>query len=530
MPISGDYTYSLSDGNATITSYNGLSGAKTIPSTLDGYPVVAISETLNDPDRGGYFTSVIIPGSITNIGSDAFNCDCVDGSVTFLGNAPTLGAGVNTLGGANVPVYYYEGATGFTDPWYGRNYVYVLSTVGYKYVDLSVDTGIGTKSGYDADNYAGFFDVFDETIYNNDNRMVFKGAIVSEYRLRGSRTVTATEVNDGVYNGFGSSFVAWDLSLYGPWRLIFSGDEVYINDMNDIKNGIIDNPNSGGYLTFIPEHERPLSFYNMYLKSACGIGLSSGHRIVNFKGCTIISDDSDPDPGNNYGIWFEGGEDELTITAYDTIFSSKIGLWLYDGNVSFSSDKCVIDKFYDNTPFGTNTNLQNIWTAPTWPSGNAAQSAFNEDLLSVGINTPPEPGTSPYTGYAIGLWGTSRTGIGAMDFNAVAPTAILNGTNDGHGTTIPTIPGVVVTVGVPYPISATADSGYVFDVWEADDNLVLIEDKDSASTNATVLDSMSVTVKATFKVDSVNPTDGHMAENELMFGSYLVPIQFGMNK
>ncbi len=67
----GYYTYSVSDGKATITDvYNKISGAVTIPSTLGGYPVVTI---------GSYafsgctlITSVVIPNSVTVIKDRGF--------------------------------------------------------------------------------------------------------------------------------------------------------------------------------------------------------------------------------------------------------------------------------------------------------------------------------------------------------------------------------------------------------------------------------------------------------------------------
>ena len=69
----GDYTYTVSNGVATITGYTGAGGAITIPSTLGGYPTEYIG------DYAFYFcsslTSVVIPDSVTTIGYSAF-CEC----------------------------------------------------------------------------------------------------------------------------------------------------------------------------------------------------------------------------------------------------------------------------------------------------------------------------------------------------------------------------------------------------------------------------------------------------------------------
>ena len=68
----GDYTYTVSDGQATITRYNGTGGAVVIPSTLGGYPVTAIGEFSFDTIPA--VTSVTIPDSVTSIGNSAFAC------------------------------------------------------------------------------------------------------------------------------------------------------------------------------------------------------------------------------------------------------------------------------------------------------------------------------------------------------------------------------------------------------------------------------------------------------------------------
>jgi hypothetical protein len=68
----GDYTYSVSNGEANITGYTGYGGAITIPSTLGGYPVVAIGDDAFDSQRGSLVTSVIMPDGVRYIGAYAF--------------------------------------------------------------------------------------------------------------------------------------------------------------------------------------------------------------------------------------------------------------------------------------------------------------------------------------------------------------------------------------------------------------------------------------------------------------------------
>ena len=70
----GYYTYTITDGEATITGVNtSISGDITIPATLGGYSVTAIGEWAFDGCDS--LTSVTIPDSVTTIGELAF-ADC----------------------------------------------------------------------------------------------------------------------------------------------------------------------------------------------------------------------------------------------------------------------------------------------------------------------------------------------------------------------------------------------------------------------------------------------------------------------
>ncbi|MBQ7504846.1 MAG: leucine-rich repeat domain-containing protein [Ruminococcus sp.] len=89
-PNTSIYSYSVSNGNATITGYSGSGGAVEIPSTLDGYPVTILgwASFLNNTS----LTSATVPDSVTIIGSSAFqNCTnltqiIIPNSVTSMGN------------------------------------------------------------------------------------------------------------------------------------------------------------------------------------------------------------------------------------------------------------------------------------------------------------------------------------------------------------------------------------------------------------------------------------------------------------
>jgi len=84
----GDYCYTETGGNATITGYVGAGGALTIPGTLDDFPVTAIGANAFD---GSSLSAVSLPNSVTTIGDLAF----FDNDISTL----TLGDSVTTIGG-----------------------------------------------------------------------------------------------------------------------------------------------------------------------------------------------------------------------------------------------------------------------------------------------------------------------------------------------------------------------------------------------------------------------------------------------
>ena len=87
---SGDWTYSVSDNQATITGYSGVGGAVEIPAVVNEISVVKVGNGWPPIFGSGNttVTSVTIPDSVTSIGSDAFyNCTNV-ASIT-IGNSVT---------------------------------------------------------------------------------------------------------------------------------------------------------------------------------------------------------------------------------------------------------------------------------------------------------------------------------------------------------------------------------------------------------------------------------------------------------
>jgi len=110
------YTYLITDGEVTITSYVGPGGAITIPSSINGLPVIRIGDWAFTDATG--LTCIMIPGGITSIGDWAFaGCANLTG-VYFQGNAPTLG--FNVFNNNSATIYYMPETTGWTNPFGGR--------------------------------------------------------------------------------------------------------------------------------------------------------------------------------------------------------------------------------------------------------------------------------------------------------------------------------------------------------------------------------------------------------------------------
>jgi len=113
----GPYTYTVSDGQATITDFDSTcSGNLSITNELGGCPVISIGD---DASRNRTaLTDVTIPDSVTNIGSCAF-AGCTNlTTILFTSNAPTIQD--NSFDDTPAILYYLSETTGWSETVAGR--------------------------------------------------------------------------------------------------------------------------------------------------------------------------------------------------------------------------------------------------------------------------------------------------------------------------------------------------------------------------------------------------------------------------
>lgn len=117
---SGDWEYTVENGKATITGYNGSDFWVTIPSQLDGYNVTALGASVFNGNAD--LESVTIPNGITSIGSLAFSACSLLSSITIPCSVTDIGAsafsGCESLCEAIIPSSVTSiGAGAFDNCW-----------------------------------------------------------------------------------------------------------------------------------------------------------------------------------------------------------------------------------------------------------------------------------------------------------------------------------------------------------------------------------------------------------------------------
>jgi len=93
---SGDFQYTVAEGNATIVKYAGSADVLVVPDQLDDHVVKKIDEGAFSPGSG--LTSVTLPDGLTSIGDSAFSACSGLTSVTLPDTIMFIGEGAFSAG------------------------------------------------------------------------------------------------------------------------------------------------------------------------------------------------------------------------------------------------------------------------------------------------------------------------------------------------------------------------------------------------------------------------------------------------
>ena len=107
---SGDWTYTVTDNQATITGYSGDGGAVEIPAEVDGVSVVKVGDEAFKDNTS--VTSITIPDSVTSIGNDAFRSCTSLTSITIPDSVTSIGdwafAWCDNLTSVTLPILFMD--------------------------------------------------------------------------------------------------------------------------------------------------------------------------------------------------------------------------------------------------------------------------------------------------------------------------------------------------------------------------------------------------------------------------------------
>lgn len=216
------------------------------------------------------------------------------------------------------------------------------------------------------------------------------------YYIKGSGSFAGSSGTIGTIRNWNLSVDAFGINA--PFRARFLSGPSF--GASYIEGGIFDFNNNiaGGFAN--------QTFLNCYFTNSSSFGFSNS----TLKGCTINVASISNGPAAN--------------TWTDCIISCPGSIGGHPAQ-SVTLNNCVTTFALPGSWTANNSQLS--WTPPTFPLWDDSQSvfySFYETMKTGGtnqVNTPPQPGNSPYTGYETGLWRETRSSIGAVSFTAPIP-------------------------------------------------------------------------------------------------------------
>jgi len=91
LTVQAQFSYTLNQGAATITSYSGPGGSVVIPSLIDGHIVTGLAVPAKGVFSTSAITSLSIPNTVTNIGATTFSGSAFLTSITIPDSVVSIG-------------------------------------------------------------------------------------------------------------------------------------------------------------------------------------------------------------------------------------------------------------------------------------------------------------------------------------------------------------------------------------------------------------------------------------------------------
>jgi len=222
--------------------------------------------------------------------------------------------------------------------------------------------------------------------------------------IRGSLTTSIFEFGRAGANNV--NVHAWDLALYGPFRIYYSGDTFYPAIYCTLSGAIISSDNR--------IQLRALSAFNCVFIAPTFIqdlaDLSCKGVIIKADTQAIL---------NQLGGTLTKTYDSVVISPSITCDGEE------DNYASFESSNTAFSVPVTTAEWGIITLIACVtnYSSAAIPAWDAPKADWNIATILPSIPTPPQPGNSPYTGYGTFLWGEARDGIGTGSINdGPAPT------------------------------------------------------------------------------------------------------------